>query len=104
MFIDYNLFGIAAERSSADMFVLAVVRSGKSRQTILLKIFFTAFTFPARIHQTSNGSRISCFYFRYVASNTQNFSDDLMSRYCRIHRATPVVARGVQVGVANAAE
>jgi hypothetical protein len=60
-----------------------------------------------RIDQTADRGQVAGPMFRYCGSDLRDTSDNLMARNAGVdrgHEAVPLVANGVQIGVADATE
>ena len=73
---------------------------------MLLEAGFAAFALAAGIDQAADGGQIAFLEFADLRPNLANAADDFMTGNSRIggwHKAGPLVAHGVQVGMAHAA-
>lgn len=98
-----NRLGIPAVGGGAIVTILAVIGLNISLFAILLKPMLTRLANATRVNHTTNRGEIAGFKFADFTADGTNPPDNLMSRNNRIGAKTPVVARLMKVGVANAA-
>ena len=85
------------------MFVRTVVGENNIL-TELLQIFVATSAIAAGIDHAADGSEIAFLEFFHVATNCNDAPNDLVTGHAGIRRSAPLIARGVNIGMANAAE
>jgi hypothetical protein len=77
------------------------------RRAFIAKMLFALFARRARaagVDNHADSRNIAHFEFAHRVARSRYSPDDFVARHHRVHRLSPLVARHVQVGMANAAE
>ena len=64
----------------------------------------TTLAIAARVDHAPDRGQVALFEFFHVATDRDDGADDFVTRHARERRPAPLIAHGVNVGVANAAE
>ena len=93
---------VAAERRMLEVRVRRVVRVGALR-AVLLQAALAGVALAARVDDAAHPHGVARRERRDARADLAHAADDLVAGQARVRRAVPLVARGVQVGVADAA-
>src|SRR3569623_1454736 len=106
VFTHGDSFGITAERMRIlrpTNFVFTVVCCCPSVLTILFQPIVTGFAMAAAIDQTTHADNIAWFKFCNGISNRAHAANDLVTGHNGIMRSTPLIARRMNIRMADAA-
>src|SRR3569623_844157 len=106
VFTHGDSFGITAERTPLRRppnFVFTVVCCCPSVLTILFQPIVTGFAMAAAIDQTPHADNIAWFKFCNGISNRAHAANDLVTGHNGIMRSTPLIARRLNIRMADAA-
>ncbi|EHM53212.1 hypothetical protein HMPREF9080_01895 [Cardiobacterium valvarum F0432] len=99
---DGDGFGVAAVGGLAVVFVDAVVGTDEAVFAVLFEVVSAGLAVAAGIDEAANADKVARFVFADARTDAAHTANDFMTRHHGVYRATPVVARGVQVAVADA--
>ena len=85
------------------MLVFAVVGEGGRTLAVLLQAGLAACAGAVGINHAADGGEVAFLEFAHLGAGLDHAADNLVTGHDRISCVGPFVARGVQVGVANAA-
>src|SRR5207302_7800788 len=106
MFIDYDVFGVAAIGNASEM----LIRGIKGKDHVRAELFKATFAVRAgsvRIHHAAHGGKIPGLVLGNRRADLGHTADDLMTgddRVIRGHELAPLVADRMEIGVADAAK
>ena len=101
--IDHDVFRISAVSHAAGVRIFAVVGEGRAAIAKLFQTGLTIFADPIGIDQASDCGQVAFLKFFHAAADFNDSANDFMARHARISRPAPLVARNMNVGMANAA-
>ena len=102
-FFDYHALGIAAVGIFAAEY-RAVVGSGESVIAVLLLTLVTGRTVPTTIHHATDTGKITNFKIFDILTDGNDPAHDFVARNGGIQRVFPLIAGGVQIGMADTAK
>jgi hypothetical protein len=105
MLIDHDGRRIAAKRVLAAAVHVAVVRSGKAVRVIaeLFKALSARKTSAAAIDHAADAGEITDLQALYIATDSSDAPDDLVTWDTRVQNAGPFATRGMKIGMTDAA-
>ena len=101
--IDHDVFRISAVSHAAGVRIFAVVGEGRAAIAELFQTGLTIFADPIGVDQASDCGQVAFLKFFHAAADFNDSANDFMARHARISRPAPLVARNMNVGMANAA-
>lgn len=103
-FLDHDMVGIAAEGVATQHGVGAVIGADETGLlAILLLAVMAGGAVAAAVDHAADADQITDLVFGHGIADRSHAPDNLMAGNARIQRALPLAARGVEVGVADAA-
>ena len=85
------------------MAILAIIGAGHAIQAILFQPLFAMIAFETGVDHAANRNPVALGKAGDIFANRPDMTDNLVARNDRISAAAPVIARCVQVRMANAA-
>ena len=101
--LDDDLFGISAEGQVLRTAFSVVIGQGAALGAILFEPGLAGLAAAARIDHAADGGEIAGLELRDMRPDLDHAADDLMARNHGIKRIAPVIARLMEVGMADAA-
>jgi len=100
----HDLAGVATVGARAGAAAVdGVVRRGGSAGAVVLQAIAALRALPAGVDQAADPHTVADGVLGHLGPDLDHRADDLVTGDGRVGRAVPVVARGVQIGVADAA-
>lgn len=100
--VGHHLRGAAAVGDLARHAALAVVGADEAVLAVLLEAVRAARAGAAGIDHAADADHVAGLETRHFRAGRRHAADDLVARHHRVDRVAPLVARLVQVGVADA--
>ena len=102
--VDHDVRGVAPEGVPAEVLVRAVVGEGRPREAELLEAFLAARAGAAGVDHAAGRADVAHLQLGDLGADLRDPSDNLMAGDAGVVRAGPLAARGMDVGMADAAE